>query len=93
MLQPLPLHPLFVHAPAALIPLAALTDLIVCFGSRRKLEVAADWLWIFGGIGTPLASAAGWLWWWQMEKPTGDLMDLHRWLGTALALVVPVLGP
>lgn len=89
MLQALPIHPLLVHAPAALIPLAALTDVVIRATRRRELQPASDWIWLFAAIGTPLAAVTGWLWWWQMDRPGQSLMDLHRWLGTVLALIVP----
>lgn len=90
MLQALPIHPLLVHAPAALIPLAALTDVVTRWTRRRELQPASDWIWLFAAIGTPLAALTGWLWWWQMDRPSQSLMDLHRWLGTVLALIVPI---
>jgi uncharacterized membrane protein len=89
VLHVLPIHPLLVHAPAALIPLATLTDVVARWRPQSELRLTADWIWLFAAIGTPLASATGWLWWWQMDRPEQTLMDLHRWLGTVLALMVP----
>jgi uncharacterized membrane protein len=90
---PQELHPILVNFTAALLPLALLSDLLGRWLKRSSLHSAAAWMVLYAAIITPLTGAAGW--WWK-SKSAGtlppDLIAVHEWLGTSLALVFIVLA-
>jgi plastocyanin/uncharacterized membrane protein len=91
--SPQELHPILVNFTAALLPLALLSDLLGLWLKRSSLHSAAAWMVLYAAIITPLTGAAGW--WWK-SKSAGtlppDLIAVHEWLGTSLALVFIVLA-
>jgi plastocyanin/uncharacterized membrane protein len=91
--SPQELHPILVNFTAALLPLALLSDLLGLWLKRSSLHSAAAWMILYAAIITPLTGAAGW--WWK-SKSAGtlppELIAVHQWLGTSLALVFIVLA-
>jgi plastocyanin/uncharacterized membrane protein len=91
--SPQELHPILVNFTAALLPLALLSDLLGLWLKRSSLHSAAAWMVLYTAIITPLTGAAGW--WWK-SKSVGtlppELIAVHEWLGTSLALIFIVLA-
>ncbi|CAN5380490.1 hypothetical protein BH09PLA1_BH09PLA1_32440 [soil metagenome] len=83
-----PLHPILVNFAAALLPASVVCDLLARATRRESLRSAAWWMLCFAAITTPLAAAAGWLWYYQMGSSDHAQMIVHQWLGSALAIVV-----
>ena len=91
--SPQELHPILVNFTAALLPLAFLSDLLGRWLKRASLHNAAAWMVLYAAIITPLTGLAGW--WWK-SKLAGSLpanvIAVHQWLGTSLALIFIVLA-
>jgi len=91
--SPQELHPIFVNLTAALLPLALLSDLLGRWLKRSSLHTAAAWMVLYAALITPLTGAAGW--WWKLQSAgtlPPELITVHQWLGTSLALVLIVLA-
>jgi len=91
--SPQELHPILVNFTAALLPLALLSDLLGLWLKRSSLHSAAAWMVLYTAIITPLTAAAGW--WWKIRSAGAlppELIAVHQWLGTSLALVFIVLA-
>lgn len=92
-LSPQELHPILVNFTAALLPLALFSDLLGRWLKRSSLHNAAAWMVLYTAIITPLTGAAGW--WWKIKSAgtlPPELIAVHQWLGTSLALVFIVLA-
>ncbi len=95
------LHPVLVHFPIALITAAALGEGASIVATRRRwkdraagLTVAVRCMLMVGGAGAVVAAMMGWLAGAQSHL-TGEpavYLTLHRWLGTAVAVVAAALG-
>ena len=91
--SPQELHPILVNFTAALLPLALLSDLLGRWLKQSSLHSAAAWMVLYTAIITPLTGAAGW--WWKIKSAgtlPPELIAVHQWLGTSLALVFIVLA-
>jgi uncharacterized membrane protein len=91
--SPQELHPILVNFTAALLPLALFSDLLGRWLKRSSLHSAAAWMVLYTAIITPLTGAAGW--WWKIksaETLPPELIAVHQWLGTSLAMVFIVLA-
>lgn len=91
--SPQELHPILVNFTAALLPLALLSDLLGRWLKRSSLHSAAAWMVLYTAIITPLTGAAGW--WWKIKSASTlppELIAVHQWLGTSLAMVFIVLA-
>jgi uncharacterized membrane protein len=91
--SPQELHPILVNFTAALLPLALFSDLLGRWLKRSSLHSAAAWMVLYAAIITPLTGAAGW--WWKIKSAgtlPPELIAVHQWLGTSLALVFIVLA-
>jgi plastocyanin/uncharacterized membrane protein len=91
--SPQELHPILVNFTAALLPLALLSDLLGLWLKRSSLHSAAAWMVLYAAIITPLTAAAGW--WWKSKSAGAlppELIAVHEWLGTSLALIFIVLA-
>lgn len=91
--SPQELHPILVNFTAALLPLALFSDLLGLWLKRSSLHNAAAWMVLYPAIITPLTGAAGW--WWKIKSAgtlPPELIAVHQWLGTSLALVFIVLA-
>ncbi|HEY2232102.1 MAG TPA: cupredoxin family copper-binding protein [Candidatus Angelobacter sp.] len=91
--SPQELHPILVNFTAALLPLALLSDLLGLWLKRSSLHNAAAWMVLYAAIITPLTGAAGW--WWKIKSAgtlPPELIAVHQWLGTSLAVLFIVLA-
>jgi uncharacterized membrane protein len=81
-------HPVIVHFPIAFFPAALFTAIV---GRRRPAFGApVRFLIIAGGIIAPIAALLGWLD--AMNADPGQLLTVHRWLGTAIGIGALGLG-
>lgn len=86
-------HPILVNFTAALLPLAFLSDVLGRLLKRATLHAAAAWMVLYEALITPLTGAAGW--WWKSKQGAdlpANLITLHQWLGTSLAVVFIALA-
>jgi len=84
------IHPILVNFTAALVPVSVASDVLERVSGEASLGQAAWWAIAYAGAVTPLTALTGWLFW--MKDDVGvPGMTIHKWLGTALALVVPAL--
>jgi uncharacterized membrane protein len=81
------LHPILVNFTAALVPVSLGSDILGRLLKRQSLRTVACWTLLYAAVITPLTAVAGWLFW--MPDDAGDRgMAIHKWLGTALAVVL-----
>ena len=81
------LHPILVNFTAALVPVSVAADLLARWLKHDELRFSAWWTLLFATIITPFTAIAGWLFW--MDDDTGvTIMTIHKWLGTALAVLI-----
>ncbi|MDE2491029.1 MAG: DUF2231 domain-containing protein [Elusimicrobia bacterium] len=85
------LHPVLVNFTAALVPVSVFCDLAARGTGKDSLSQTGRWTMLFAGAVTPLTAITGWLFW--MKDDVGVRgMAIHKWLGTALALLIPALA-
>lgn len=77
-------HPLVIHFPLALLPVALLAELIARAFRRKELEITATFCFTIGAISTVPSASMGWLLA-ESTSHSGESLDLHRWLGVATA--------
>lgn len=90
-LQVPPLHPILVNLTAGLIPAAMGFDLLGRWLRRESLASAGFWTTIMAAAVTPFTALAGWLWLGDMGGH-GQVMTIHKWLGTVFAVLMLGLG-
>ncbi|MGE5109563.1 MAG: DUF2231 domain-containing protein [Acidobacteriaceae bacterium] len=85
-------HPILVNFTAALLPLALLSDVLGRVFRRASLHNAGWWMTLYAAVITPLTAAAGW-WWKHAAGPDlpANLIIVHQWLGTTIAVLFIVL--
>jgi plastocyanin/uncharacterized membrane protein len=91
--RPQELHPILVNFTAALLPLALLSDLLGRLLKRSSLHSAGAWMVLYAALITPLTAAAGW--WWKSKSAGAlppDVIAVHQWLGSSLAVLFVVLA-
>jgi plastocyanin/uncharacterized membrane protein len=91
--SPQELHPILVNFTAALLPLALFSDLLGRWLKRSSLHSVGAWMVLYAAIITPLTGAAGW--WWKIQSAGAlppELIAVHQWLGTSLAVLFIVLA-
>ena len=84
-------HPAFVHFPIALLLMAALAELAAMRRPGGRLRPAAEVMAAIGGVSATVAALFGWIHtglWFGGEST----MVWHRWIGTALALIGPLIA-
>jgi uncharacterized membrane protein len=81
-------HPILIHFPIAFFPAALFTAII---GRRRPAFAApVQFLVLAGGVSAPVAALLGWFDAAGMDPD--PLLNVHRWLGTAIgALAIPLV--
>jgi uncharacterized membrane protein len=85
------LHPILVNFTAALVPVSLAGDLGALWTGKDSLAETGRWTMIFAAAVTPLTALTGWLFW--MPDDVGvPGMAVHKWLGTALAVLIPALA-
>ena len=89
------LHPLFVHFPVVLLPLALLFQALGMARRREELQRAAAWLLYLGTLGALAAAGTGLLAAGKVEVPDAaiEVIELHEFLmlsttGLAVALAL-----
>jgi len=92
MFRLLPLHPILVHFPLAMLPFAALFDIVGKFKRSRSLTHAAWWCLLAAAVMSPLTAASGWLWLNDMDGLSGLDMTVHKWVGTGIPILLIVLA-
>jgi plastocyanin/uncharacterized membrane protein len=91
--KPQEFHPILVNFTAALLPLAFLSDLLGLWFKRASLHNASAWMMLYEAIITPITGAAGW--WWKAQSASAlpaNIITMHQWLGTSLAVVFILLA-
>lgn len=86
-----PLHPILVNFTAALVPVSFFSDLLGRWLRRETLRATGWWTLLYAAGVTPLTAAAGWYWARDMDGTDPQLMNAHRWLGAALAVILAVI--
>ena len=86
-----PVHPILVNFTAALVPVSLAADLLGRLSRRRSLADTGWWTLLAAVLVTPLTAAAGWYWMHQMQDMDHPQMPIHKWLGIALAVLLPLL--
>lgn len=74
------LHPMIVHFPIALIVVAGLMELFTFGKFNSKIRPGILVLASIGAVSAAIAAIMGWLLA-TNEGTTGELLDLHQWLG------------
>lgn len=80
------LHPALVHFPIALFLAAALAELILWARPASGLEPTVRFLVYTGAMGGILAALLGWLAAGFRMSDRSEMLGLHRWTGTGIAL-------
>ena len=84
------LHPMIVHFPIAFFPAALFTAIV---GRRRPaFGKPVQFLVVAGGITAPVAAVLGWFDGGYDFASDGALIQMHRWLGTAIGVGALGLG-
>jgi uncharacterized membrane protein len=84
---PSPLHPILVNFTAALVPASLFSDVLGRLLRRQSLTAAGWWMLLYAAAITPFTALAGWLWLRRMGGMDMPPMTIHKWLGTALAVL------
>lgn len=81
------IHPILVNFTAALVPVSVGADIVARILKKDSLRATAWWTLFLAACITPFTAIAGWLFW--MKDDVGVTgMTIHKWLGTALAIVL-----
>lgn len=81
------LHPILVDFTAGLIPVSVAGDLFARLMKKDEWRIVAWWNMLLATIITPFTAITGWLFW--MPDDVGHVgMTIHKWLGTALAVLI-----
>lgn len=80
------LHPVIVHFPIALLIVAAFAELLDVVRRAASHVQTRNFCLSLGAISAVAATGLGWLMAWADAK-SGDVLELHRWLGTASAAI------
>lgn len=80
------LHPMIVHFPIALIVVSALMELFTFGKFNSKIRPGILMLATIGAVSAIIAAPMGWLLA-TNEGTSGDLLDLHQWIGIGTAIL------
>ena len=81
------IHPILVNFTAALIPVSLVSDILGKSLAKQTLRDTGWWTLFFGAIITPFTAITGWLFWMDDDKGVAG-MTIHKWLGTALVMLL-----
>jgi uncharacterized membrane protein len=81
------LHPAAVHFPIALFLVAALAELIMIINPTAGVGSSVRFLVWTGAAGGIVAAALGWLAGGIRMSDRSEILGLHRWTGTGIAVV------
>jgi uncharacterized membrane protein len=80
-------HPILVNFTAALLPISVLSDILGRALAKPTLRDTGWWTLFFAAVITPFTAVAGWFFWMKDDNGVAG-MEIHKWLGTSLAVVV-----
>ena len=80
------LHPAAVHFPIALFLVAALAELMLFFNPAAGIGASVRFLTWAGAAGGVVAAALGWFAGGFRLSDRSEILGLHRWTGTGIAL-------
>jgi len=80
-------HPILVNFTAALIPVSVGSDILGRVLGKQTLRDTGWWTLCFAAVITPFTAIAGWLFWMKDDDGVPG-MAIHKWLGTALAVLL-----
>jgi uncharacterized membrane protein len=80
-------HPILVNFTAALIPVSVGSDILGRVLGKQTLRDTGWWTLCFAAVITPFTTIAGWLFWMKDDDGVPG-MAIHKWLGTALAVLL-----
>jgi uncharacterized membrane protein len=83
-----PVHPIFVHFTAALIPISFLFDALGWGLKKESLRAAGWWTLCLGALMVPLTVVSGWLWMDSMGGVDHWAMPWHKWIGVGLGIAI-----
>lgn len=81
------LHPILVNFTAALIPVSVGSDILARLLGKQSLRDTGWWTLCFAAAITPFTAISGWLFWTPADDGAPG-MTIHKWLGTALAVLL-----
>ena len=81
------LHPILVNFTAALIPVSVGSDILARVFGKQTLRDTGWWTLCFAAVITPFTAITGWLFWMNDDNGVSG-MTIHKWLGTALAVLL-----
>jgi len=81
------LHPVLVNFTAALVPVSVASDVVARLCKSESLRNTAWWTLFYATIFTPFTALAGWFFWASDDSGVTG-MTIHKWLGTALAVLL-----
>lgn len=93
MIELAPLHPIILHFPVALLPMAALFDLLGRLTKRPTLAHTAFFTLLAAAVESPFSVLSGWLWLNEMGEMPHLEMRIHQWLGTAIPVLLIPFAP
>jgi uncharacterized membrane protein len=82
------LHPLLVHFPIALVLVAAVAELVAMLTSFQEWRVVAVANVRAAAVFAMAAGLAGWLLASSSSVEPSDVLEWHRWIGTAATVAV-----
>lgn len=82
-----------VNFTAGLVPISFVFDLLGRITKRESLGPAAWWTLLFATLLTPATALTGWFWKGSLPSAAlpDDLIFIHQWLGSALAVLFVAL--
>lgn len=81
------LHPILVNFTAALVPISVASDMAARFFQNESLRNTAWWTLFYATVITPFTAITGWLFWMSDDNGVTG-MTIHKWLGTAFAVLL-----
>jgi uncharacterized membrane protein len=84
------LHPVLVNFTAALVPVSVASDLAARCFKNQSLRNAGWWTLLYVTAITPFTAITGWLFWMPDDNGASG-MAIHKWLGSALAVLLCIL--
>ena len=81
------LHPILVNFSAALVPVSFASDAAARIRKSESLRNTAWWALLYATVITPFTALTGWLFWMPDDNGVPG-MTVHKWLGTALAVLL-----
>ena len=86
-------HPILVNFTAALVPASIGSDVIGKVLRKPPITDAAWWMLMCAAAITPFTAIAGWIWKKSVEEMLpANIITVHQWLGTSLALFFIILA-